>query len=76
MRTRVKAVHEGQHTNGVGGCMARWANGGRCPGEAQAAWLNAIGDDDKPYGGVTAGEVRKNWASNPALSHVTFDTVA
>lgn len=74
--TRVKPVHTGQHTNGVGGCMARWANHGHCPGEAQAAWLNAIGDDDTPYGGTTAGQVRRNWANIPSISHVTFDTEA
>jgi hypothetical protein len=53
--------------NGEGGCHARVANGGRCPGIELAEWLNGLGDDDAPYGksGARTGtrniDVRMNW---------------
>lgn len=62
----VTAAHpHGPLKNGEGGCHARWADDGMCPGVERAAWLNSLGEDDKPYGsgstGLTNLDVRLNW---------------
>lgn len=74
MITRVIASHApGPFENGVGGCAARYASKGFCPGVQIAEWLNGLGDDDAPYGGgtvrnprnpqaiLTNGDVRDNY---------------
>lgn len=71
--TLVSAKHAtGVHENGHDGCFARATNGGNCPGEATAQWLNGLGDDDALYTqptqthphGITNGQVRQNYLSN------------
>lgn len=56
--------------NGAEGCCARWSDDGyaetkrgRCAGVSTAKWLNALGEDDEPYGksGKTNLDVRLNW---------------
>lgn len=78
-KTLVKANHaEGPLPNGSGGCYARHAEQGRCPGVKVAEWLNALGDDDAPYftnpdpavpHPTTNGQVRANWLRS--FDHIT-----
>lgn len=63
-KTLLKAKHEGQHINGIGGCHTRWAENGYCVGVRWANWLNSLGADNEQFyslKGVTNGDVRKNW---------------
>ena len=72
MKTIVSAKHTpGPYDNGVDGCQARAGNQGMCPGVAQAAWLNSLGNDDVWYlkpttnvPGTTNLQVRLNWINH------------